>query len=249
MAYDWRPTTGTATTTASRAAVRPRRPPQPDPTPPSPPEDIRVGTAIEEFIEAAQVGRVGTRSGRPYRPSALRDLRGSLRRHVARDLGHMRLRAVRRQDVQALVDRLAADQLSVSRIRSVVSAIRALYGWAIEQGYVEFSPADRLVVPQTEPQGRGGDDDYGWDGDEDEDDSPPGDETGYGEEEVSWDRPPRGQPAARREPRRREQPRPDRYAPDFQALALLPERILSLVLRIAVVLFLLFALFTIAESV
>ena len=46
--------------------------------------------------------------------------------------------------MQALVDRLAAEQLSVSRIRSVVSAIRALYGYAIERGFVEFSPADGL---------------------------------------------------------------------------------------------------------
>ena len=59
----------------------------------------------------------------------------------------MQLRDVRRQNVQVLVDRLSAQRLSLSRIRSVVSAIRALYGYAIERGYVEFSPADSLLLP------------------------------------------------------------------------------------------------------
>jgi hypothetical protein len=48
----------------------------------------------------------------------------------------------------------------------------------------------------------------------------------------------------RREPTRREQ-----SGGDFEPIALLPERILSLVLRIMVVLFVLFAFIRIAESV
>jgi hypothetical protein len=48
----------------------------------------------------------------------------------------------------------------------------------------------------------------------------------------------------RREPTRREQ-----SGGDFQPIALLPERILSLVLRIMVVLFVRFAFIRIAESV
>ena len=151
MAYDWRPTgTRAATTTAPRVVVPPRRSPTRAPPLSGPPEEPRVATVIDEFIEAAQDGRVGTRSGRRYRPSALRDLRGILRYHVARDLGHMQLRDVRRRHVQALVDRLAGEGLSESRIRSVISAVRALYGYAIDQGYVELSPADRLGDSQRE---------------------------------------------------------------------------------------------------
>jgi site-specific recombinase XerC len=58
------------------------------------------------------------------------------------------LRDIRRTEVQQLVDRLGAEHLSESRIRSVVSALRALYGYAIEQGQVEFNPADGLVMPR-----------------------------------------------------------------------------------------------------
>jgi hypothetical protein len=59
-------------------------------------------------------------------PSALRDLRGILESHVVPELRAERLRDIRRTDVQQLVDRLGAEHLSESRIRSVVSALRAL---------------------------------------------------------------------------------------------------------------------------
>jgi Phage integrase, N-terminal SAM-like domain len=226
MAYNWRPTgTPAATTTAPRVVVARRPSPTRSPPPSGPPEDARVATVISEFIEAAEDGRARNRSGRRYRPSALRDLSGILRQHAARDLGHMRLRDVRRRHVQALVDRLAADGLSESRIRSVLSAVRALYGYAIEQGYVELSPATGLLLPSEgmvlETDGTGSDF---------EDDAT----------DFAWTERPRhdGAPRARTAPLKR----------DYQPIALLPERILSLVLRIVVVIFILFALFTIAGS-
>ena len=65
-------------------------------------------------------GGPGRQPQRPtYRPSALRDLSGILRYHVAPELGELPLRDVGRRHVQALVDRLAEEQLSESRIRSV----------------------------------------------------------------------------------------------------------------------------------
>jgi hypothetical protein len=50
-------------------------------------------------------------------------------------------------------------------------------------------------------------------------------------------------------PERREPTRCEQSGGDFEPMALLPERILSLVLRIMVVLFVLFAFIRIAESV
>jgi Phage integrase, N-terminal SAM-like domain len=233
MAYDWRPTgSPAATTTAPRVVVPPRRSPTRAPPPSGPPEEPRVTTVVDEFIEAAQDGRVGTRSGRRYRPSALRDLRGILRYHVSRDLGHMQLRDVRRRHVQALVDRLAGEGLSESRIRSVISAVRALYGYAIDQGYVELSPATGLAIPSQSDEESA---DIGWIDDVDDVDD-------------AWV----DQPSATRRQRRYEGPRheppPARSGRDYQPIALLPERILSLLLRIVVLLFILFALFTIAGS-
>jgi hypothetical protein len=225
MAYDWRPTATRAATTDPAVVVLPRR--QSNVAAAAHvrrADDILVAAAIEEFIGAAEGGWARNRSGRRYRPSALRDVRGILRHHVAHELGEMPLRDVRRTHIQALIDRLATEQLSESRIRSVVSAIRALYGYAIEQGHVELSPADGLVIRRQ-------------DGPEHE------------EDQTAWewtdrvDEPPREGPAVRSRP-----PRPDRGRDDYQPIALLPERILSLVLRIVVVVFILFALVTIAGS-
>jgi hypothetical protein len=219
MAYNWRPAgSGVATTTAPHVAARPRPGPRPTgPAPVSKPtRSPRVGTVVDEFIEAAEDGRAGNRSGRSYRPSALRDLRGILRHHVVPEVGHLPLSDVRRQHLQALLDRLAAEGLSESRIRSVISAIRALYGYAIERDYAEFSAADRLEIPAPEET------DWTW-----EDDP-----------EAGWEE---------KQEAQGERQRSDRSG-DYKPIELLPERILSLVLRIVVVIFIIFALVTIAGS-
>jgi hypothetical protein len=228
MAYDWRPTANRDATTDANLAPVPRRVPAMvrEPKPPSP--DIAVDAAIDEFLSAAEGGQALNRSERPYRPSALRDLRGILKQHVSPQIGQMQLRDVRRQNVQALVDRLTAQRLSLSRIRSVVSAIRALYGYAIERGYVEFSPADGLLLPpEGDPATRVDSAPWNWSDEVD----------GAREEEP----PPWAQTT--------EPARAVRGGGDYRPLAQLPERILSLVLRVVVILFVLFALVTIAESV
>jgi hypothetical protein len=222
--------------------VVPRRPPaRSTATSTSPAADITLGEAADEFIDAAEAGRALNRSGRPYMPSALRDLRGILEYHVGPVLGEMPLRQIRRRHVQALVDRLGAERLSESRIRSVVSALRALYGYAIERRYVEFNPADGLVMPRAaEPWGE-----------------PPG-----------WeDRPPRERPAPERpsasessERPRSDRPRsaePSRSARKgrgrrgrgaYEPIALLPDRILSFAIRAVFVLLALVAVVSILDS-
>jgi hypothetical protein len=222
MPSNWRPTaTRTATITGPRAAVRRG----------APTEGVRVAEAVEEFIAAAAEGRVANRSGRPYRPSALRDLRGLLRHHVARDIGYMRLNDVRRGDIQGLLDQLAANRLSESRIRSVLSAVRALFGYAIERGWVERSPATGLVIPRP--------DEPAWYRDWEDGSAGAGADAAADDASWSWTDD-AGEP-----PEERPKPRSDG---DDQTMPLLPERILSLVLRIAVVVFILFALVTVIQS-
>jgi hypothetical protein len=241
MAYDWRPTEVRSATTDPVAVAPQRRTARSTSTSPWPAEDITVAEVADEFIDAAEAGRALNRSGRPYMPSALRDLRGILEYHVGLDLGETPLRDIRRRHVQALVDRLGAERLSESRIRSVVSALRALYGYAIERRYVEFNPADGLVMPRAaEP----------WD-------EPPG-----------WeDRPPRERPAPERpsasessELPRSERPpstersrsarkdRGRRNRGTYEPIALLPERLLSFAIRAVFVLLALVAVVSILHS-
>jgi Phage integrase, N-terminal SAM-like domain len=210
-------------------------------TSPLPAEDITVAEAADEFVDAAEAGRALNRSGRSYMPSALRDLRGILEYHVGPAIGEMPLREVRRHHVQALVDRLGAEGLSESRIRSIVSALRALYGYAIDRRYVEFNPADGLVMPRA--------------------DEP------WGEPPMWEDQPARERPAPERatasessEPPRSERPRsadPSRSARKrrgrrdraaYEPIALLPDRILSFAIRAVFVLLALVAVVSILDS-
>jgi Phage integrase, N-terminal SAM-like domain len=138
MAYDWTPTASrSATTTGVRAVV-------------APPREVTMAAAIEDFIDAAEQGRAVNRSGRRYRPSALRDMAGILRLHVAPVLGDRDVADLRRADIQELVEALGRGGLSESRIRSAISALRALYSHSIDQGYIEFNPADSLSMPSVE---------------------------------------------------------------------------------------------------
>lgn len=251
MAYDWRPTAARSATTDPNVVVPPPHPPGFTTPAPSATVGITMAAAIEEFIEAAEQGRAVNRSGRDYRPSALRDLSGILRYHVAPELGDLPLRQVGRQHVQALVDRLAEEQLSESRIRSVISALRGLYGYAIEHGYAEFNPADGLVMPR-----RGGAV-SSEDATDEEDRTPnlidrlddvwaerPRWEDRPRREERQWreDRPRREDRARRKAPKR---PDPDRTA--YQPIAVLPERILSFALRAAFVLLIVVALISLLQ--
>src|SRR6185436_18405230 len=156
MVYDWRPSGHRSVTSDLGVAVRPdqvtgapREPARPQPSA-SRPDDATVAAVVDTFLASATAGRTLNRSGRPYMPSALRDLRGILESHVVPQLGAMHLHEVRRHDVQALVDRLGADGLSESRIRSVVSAVHALYGYAIERELAPSNPAEALVMPRVE---------------------------------------------------------------------------------------------------
>jgi hypothetical protein len=238
--YDWTPTDSRSATTNFQLGARPRS------------QDVSVAAAVEEFVDAAQSGEAVNRSGRSYRPSALRDLRGILEYHVVAELGHLPLRAIRRAHVQTLVDRLGAEHLSESRIRSVVSALRALYGYAIEKGYAEFNPADALVMPQPgmpidprpEPQL-----DQIWDDPPTWEDRPP--------RQPTCDVPPRAERrerepshADRREREREREPRRSerRERPAYEPVAPFPERLLSLAVRTVFVLFAVVAVVSILES-
>ena len=190
MAYDWRPTaSASVTTTAARAVV-------------PPPPAVTVAAAIEDFIEAAESGRAVNRSGRRYRPSALRDIAGILRLHVAPVLGERDVAEVRRPDIQALVDQLARGGLSESRIRSAISALRAMYSYAIDQGYIEFNPADGLTMPS------------------DSDEPGSGDAAGASSAASTA---------------------------EYQPIAMLPERLLSLALRAAIVVFVVVAVVSLIQ--
>jgi site-specific recombinase XerC len=193
MVYDWRPTASRSATTGSHAVI-------------APVAAVTIAAAIEDFIASAEEGSAVNRSGRPYRPSALRDLKGILRFHVAPALGDRELQDVKRADIQAFVDRLAAQGLSESRIRSVISALRALYGHAIDERFAEYNPADSLSMPAAPD---------------------PGDQAEAQDPEAQEER-------AENEG-------------DYKPMAVLPERLLTLALRAALVVFAVVAIISLVQ--
>lgn len=108
--------------------------------------DLRLGKAVDRFLEACRAGAVLTKHGRRYKPKAIDDLDSALNVHVVPGLGGKRLSDVRRGDMQRLVDGLAP-RLSGSRVRSVVNATRSLYRWAQDRDLVGHNPAALVRLP------------------------------------------------------------------------------------------------------
>lgn len=110
------------------------------------PASAKTGVAIERFVEGARDGVVLNKWGRRYRRRAVEDIESALH-HVPERLLRRKLDDVRRKDVQALVDKLSADGLSGSRIRSVVNSLRALYRWAQDRELAAHDPAGLVRLP------------------------------------------------------------------------------------------------------
>ena len=96
-------------------------------------------------------GLVRTRSGLPYKPSALRSYREALRTKVLPVLGHLRLSNVSRNGVQDLVDRMVREGFAPSSARNAILPLRAIYRGALDRGQVAVNPTLKLSLPALKP--------------------------------------------------------------------------------------------------
>jgi integrase len=103
--------------------------------------------AAEDWFTAARAGIVRTRSGEPYKPSAIRSYEQVLRLHVLDDLGRERLREITLPQLQRFVDRLAADGLAPATITTAITPLRAIYRRASQLGEVHANPTSGTSVP------------------------------------------------------------------------------------------------------
>jgi integrase len=111
------------------------------------PTTLTVGEVALEWLSAARAGVVRTRSGTPYKPSALRSYERELRRRVVPEFGQMRLSSVNRNMVQDFVDRLVGKGCSPSAVRNAVLPLRAIYRRALDRGEVDVNPTLKLSLP------------------------------------------------------------------------------------------------------
>jgi integrase len=107
---------------------------------------VTLREAGEAWLEGAKAGRIETRSGRPFKPSALRGYAEALELRVYPFLGARRLSDIDRRDLQALVDRIKGE-CSPSTVRNTIVPVRSIFRYAIEQGDVSVNPTANLRLP------------------------------------------------------------------------------------------------------
>ena len=107
---------------------------------------LKLRDARQRFVAAAREGKALNKHGHRYKPRAIDNVDESLRLHVEPVLGNKRLSDIRRGDMQAIVDELAPE-LSGSRVRSVVNAVRSLYRWAQDRDLASHDPAALVRLP------------------------------------------------------------------------------------------------------
>jgi integrase len=106
-----------------------------------------VADAAEEWLRLAVTGVVRTRSGDPYKPSAIRTYRMALRAHILPHLGHVRLSTLTRLQVQAVADDLVARGAAPSTVRNAILPLRAIYRRAHHLDHVAENPTRKLLLP------------------------------------------------------------------------------------------------------
>jgi hypothetical protein len=126
-------------------------PPAPAPGPEPASHDIQLAIVIQDFLAAAEDARALDPYGRPYSPAALNELQWILSGQVANALGSMPVRAVRRRQLQALLEDLQRDGLAPERVNTVIDALSALYDYAVDLRLIESNPVDTLPIPAVTP--------------------------------------------------------------------------------------------------
>ena len=111
------------------------------------PSPTALRQAAEEWLLAAEAGIIRTRSGDPYKPSAIRSYKQALHAKVLPELGDLKLTAITTNTLQDLADQLVVEGLSPSTIRNTLLPLRALYRRALARGDVAVNPTLRLSLP------------------------------------------------------------------------------------------------------
>jgi integrase len=113
------------------------------------PSKVTLRAHSEEWLAKAKAGEILTRSHTQYKPAVIREIERNLKLHVLDDLGAVRVSAIRRRDVQDLVDRLTADGKTGSTVRNVVNALKVINRRVLEHDEITVNPTSNLRLPAT----------------------------------------------------------------------------------------------------
>jgi integrase len=118
------------------------------------PSKRTVAQALDVLVAGMEDGTILDRSGRRYRPATVRSYRQAGETYLKPSLGRLRLGAVKRGDVQKVVDQLQAKGLSGSTIRNKLDPLRVVYRRALQDDEVSRNPTEKLRLPAMDTQPR-----------------------------------------------------------------------------------------------
>lgn len=111
------------------------------------PGGVFFGYAARRWLKAAEDGVIRTRSGVPYKPSAIRRYGHAIEHFLIPHIGRRRLGEIRRVHVQDLVDQMVSDGYSPSSIRNVILPLRSICRRAIDREEIDHNPTSKLSLP------------------------------------------------------------------------------------------------------
>ncbi len=111
------------------------------------PTSLTVRQAAHEWVDGARTSVIRNRSGDVYKPSALRGYEEALRLRVLPAIGAHKLADIAAPDVQDLIDRWQAAELSASSIRNTLLPLRVIYRRAVARGIVAVNPTAGVELP------------------------------------------------------------------------------------------------------
>ncbi len=111
------------------------------------PANTTVEEAADDLIAGMKSGRIRTRSGDLYKPSAIRSYEAALRDHIVPRVRRTRLADVQHRDVQRIADDLLAEGRDPSTIRNALMPLRVILRRAVEDGDLAVNPCAHLRLP------------------------------------------------------------------------------------------------------
>lgn len=108
---------------------------------------ITVRAAGDALIAGMRQGSVLNRSGDRYKPKTIRGYEQALRDHIYPDLGGSKLARLHRNQVQDLVERMAASGAEPSTLRNAIMPLRVICRRARARGQIAANPVDGIELP------------------------------------------------------------------------------------------------------
>jgi integrase len=106
--------------------------------------------ALENLLEGMREGTVRPRNRDRYKPATIRNYEQHIRRRIGPTLlGSMKMRDVRRLDVQEFVDELLAEGLAPSTVNNILNPIQVLYRRACIRDELFYNPTAQIEVPNA----------------------------------------------------------------------------------------------------